>query len=62
VLTLAPPASWPFRCDKQAVYEQSSYAYFCVPLFVLSSLYDLAVYLLGIKNLAARLVVQARKI
>jgi SAM-dependent methyltransferase len=49
------------RVDVTPSYYQSQYFSFCFPLFVLSAAYELLVWLLGQKNLAAYLLVVARK-
>jgi ubiquinone/menaquinone biosynthesis C-methylase UbiE len=42
-------------------YYQSQYFSFCFPLFVASAAYELLIWLLGLRNLAAYLLVVARK-
>lgn len=49
------------RVDIVASYYQSQYFSFCFPLFVASAAYELLVWHLGLRNLAAYLLVVARK-
>jgi ubiquinone/menaquinone biosynthesis C-methylase UbiE len=49
------------RVDIVPSYYQSQYFSFCFPLFVASAAYELLVRLLGLRNLAAYLLVVARK-
>ncbi len=49
------------RVDVVPSYYQSQYFSFCFPLFVCSAAYELLVRLLGLRNLAAYLLVVARK-
>ena len=43
-------------------YYQADYFNFFVPLFLLNALYELVVHALGLENLAASVLVVARKV